>query len=200
MRIFTLGLALVVTLPHPGFGACSGGACSVPGGGSLATDCIVELDGVMLNNPPTRPRGVVCTDGDLSCDTDATPNGACNFKINACLNNPDPRFPSCVTPSVATIEVKNRPPTSVSYNPQLASLQSAMQALVPTSANVCTAVQTITVALRDRGGVYRPNSVKIRTIATSSAGVRDRDRLKLKCLPSTVATGPGATFSRDFSV
>jgi hypothetical protein len=157
---------------------------------------MVEYDGVTLNNPPTRPRGVLCTDGDPACDADATPNGACNFKITACLNNPDTRFPSCVTPNVASITVKNRPTTSPSYNPQLATLQSAIQALVPTSSNVCTGEQNISVPLRVRGGNFRPNTVKIRSVALASAGTKDNDRVKLKCLPSTTLGGPAATFAR----
>ena len=137
--MWTLGLVVALGALTPGlsFGACAGGACSIPGGGSLATDCIVELDGVMANSPPTRPRGVVCTDGDPTCDGDAVANGACNFKLTGCLNNPDPRFPSCTGTNVSSITVKNRPPTSKTYNPQLAALQSALQALVPTSSNVC---------------------------------------------------------------
>jgi hypothetical protein len=191
-----LGMAGVLATCGNGLALCSGGACSAPGGGSLTTDCMVEYDGVTLNNPTTRPRGVLCTDGDPACDADATPNGACNFKITACLNNPDPRFPSCVTPNVASITVKNRPPTSASYNPQLAALQSAIQALVPTAANVCTGEQNISVPLRVRNGAFRPNTVKIRSVALASAGTKDNDRVKLKCLPSTTLAGPAGTFAR----
>jgi len=59
--MWMLGLVAALGALTPGlsYGACPGGACSIPGGGSLATDCIVEIDGVMANNPPTRPRGVV---------------------------------------------------------------------------------------------------------------------------------------------
>jgi hypothetical protein len=190
------GLALAMATPGSSFAACPGGACAAPGGGSFTTDCMVEYDGVMLNNPATRPRGVICTDGDPTCDTDATPNGACNFKITACLNNPDPRFPTCVSPNVQSVTVKNRPPTSPSYNAQLAALQTAMSSLAPTSSNVCTAEQSITVPLRVRSNNYRPGTVKIRSIALNSAGAKDTDRLKLKCLPSTTAPGPQATFAR----
>ena len=200
MRILTLAMGLAVVAPALSLAACPGGACSVPGGGSLATDCMVELDGVMLNSPTTRPRGVLCTDGDPSCDADATANGACNFKLTACLNNPDPRFPLCTGTNVATIEVKNRPVTSPSHNPQLAVLQGSLNALLPAATNVCTAEHSVTVALRVRGGVFRPNTVKVRTIARSSSLTKDSDRLKLKCLPSSTFTGPNAGFARAETV
>ncbi len=134
---FVLGLAAATAMPGTSLAVCTGGACSVPGGGSLATDCLVEYDGVTLNNPPTRPRGVLCTDGDPTCDTDAVPNGVCNFKLTACVNNPDGRFPACVLSDVASVTVKNRPPTSPAYNAGLAALQTAVSQLLPTSSNVC---------------------------------------------------------------
>lgn len=196
LRAVAFGLAVVTGTYGTSLALCTGGACSAPGGGSLATDCLLEYDGVTLNDPATRPRGLVCTDGDPTCDADATPNGACNFKIAACLNNPDGRFPACTAPSVASVTVKNRPPSSPSYNADLAALQSSIQALLPTSSNACTGEQNVSVPLRMRSGVYRPNTVKIRSIALSSSGAKDSDRVKLKCLPSTAASGPSATFAR----
>jgi hypothetical protein len=196
LRILSLGLGLALLGPAASFGACPGGACSVPGGGSLVTDCMVEFDGVTLNNPVNRPRGVLCTDGDPACDLDATPNGVCNFALTACLNNPDPRFPACTGTDVASVIVKNRPPTSKSHNPQLATLQTAMQALVPTAGNVCTGEHPVSVTLRQRNGLFRPNTVKVRAIGTSSLGRRDNDRVKLKCMPSPARPGVNATFSR----
>jgi hypothetical protein len=194
--ILMLASALGAMAPATGFALCPGGACSAPGGGSLTTDCMVEFDGVMLNNPPTRPRGVICTDGDPACDLDAAPNGVCNFKLTACLNNPDPRFPGCVAPNVQSITIKNRPPTSASYNAQLAAMQSAVQALVPTSSNVCTGEQSISVPLRLRNLIFRPNTVKVRSLALSSTGTKDTDRVKLKCIPSPSRPGFNSPFAR----
>ena len=196
LRVFMLGLAFGSLTPTASYAVCPGGACAAPGGGSLVTDCMVEYDGVTLNDPPTRPRGVLCTDGDPTCDADATPNGACNFKITACLNNPDTRFPACTAPDVSSITVQNRPPTSPAYNAQLSALQSALQGLVPSSTNVCTGEQSVTVALRVRNAAYRPNTVKIRSVALSALGTKDTDRVKLKCLPSSTLAGPTATFTR----
>jgi hypothetical protein len=195
-RLLSLTAGLMLSVPGLGWAACPGGACSVPGGGSLKTDCIVEYDGVTLNEPPHKPRNVLCTDGDPACDLDATPNGVCNFALTACLNNPDPRFPACTGTDVASVEVRNRPPTSNSHNPQLAALQAAMQALVPTSSNVCTDEQPISVALRVRNGLFRPTTVKVRSTARTSTGVKDSDRVKLKCTPSPLRPGENTTFAR----
>src|SRR5262245_20773184 len=102
-------LALLVATSQA-WGLCTGGACSAPGAGRLDPDCITEYDGVVLNYPTSHPRNVVCTDGDPSCDADATANVQCRFDITVCLNNPDPRFPACTGTDVVGFEVKNRAP------------------------------------------------------------------------------------------
>src|SRR5262249_40487532 len=140
------------------WGACAGGACSVPGAGPLTTDCITEIDGVTLNDPPTKPRNVKCVDGDPTCDADAVPNGECPFDLTVCLNNPAPRFPACTPSDVASYVVKNHALSSPKYDPQLAAIESAVAGLgLPNASNVCTGVQQFRVPLVVRGGVYRQN-------------------------------------------
>src|SRR5258706_10582241 len=104
--IFRAALALgVLATWHPVSATATcppAGDCSVPGGGSTSFDCLVEYDGVTPNDPPSLPKRVKCTDGDPTCDTDGLANGSCRFRVSACINNPDSRFPSC-PPSVSPI-------------------------------------------------------------------------------------------------
>jgi hypothetical protein len=43
---------------------------------------------------PDKPYIVVCEDGDLSCDADGAPNGACDITMNACVGQITPTCPS----------------------------------------------------------------------------------------------------------
>jgi hypothetical protein len=45
-----------------------------------------RVDGVTA----TRATTVLCADGDPSCDTDATADGACTFSVNLCLLADEP--------------------------------------------------------------------------------------------------------------
>lgn len=51
------------------------------GGGLADTDCTVGFDGVSATDGES---GVVCTDGDPTCDADAVSDGSCSFEIRAC--------------------------------------------------------------------------------------------------------------------
>jgi len=192
-----LGALTLMMAASQAWGACAGGACSAPGAGPLQTDCVVEYDGVTLNNPATRPRNVVCTDGDPACDADATPNGTCRFDLTICLNNPDPRFPACVPSDVASFVVRNRAPSSPKFDTRLAAIEASVNTLgLPNAGNVCTAVQQFKVDLVVRDGTYRPGKNKIRSKALTSGGAKDADRIKFQCMPSAAAPAPGATFAR----
>jgi len=53
----------------------------VLGGGLADTDCTVGFDGVSATDGES---GVVCTDGDPTCDADAVANGSCLFEVSVC--------------------------------------------------------------------------------------------------------------------
>jgi len=53
----------------------------VLGGGLADTDCTVGFDGVSATDGES---GVVCTDGDPTCDADAVADGSCRFEIRLC--------------------------------------------------------------------------------------------------------------------
>src|SRR6185503_16630944 len=82
------------------------------------------------------------------------------------------------------------------YVAGIADLQAALQALVQTSSNVCTAAQNISVPLRVKSGVFRPGTVKVRSTGVSNTAARDSDRIKLKCMPSPNRPTVGSPFTR----
>ena len=52
------------------------------------------------------PKPVIkCYEGDPHCDEDPdVDNGLCTFTTRICINNTDPRLPSCVPSDVSTLE------------------------------------------------------------------------------------------------
>ena len=162
--------------------ACPGD-CSAPGAGPDATECLVEYDGVTLNYPPTSPKHVRCTDGDPACDLDGTANGTCEFMIFACLNNADPRFPTCTAEAIYRILFRANSPGIIGLDPQLVALAESVFAVLPTSTTVCSEPMPVSVPLK---AGPRIGYKRIRSKAEANDGViKDTDRFKLYCLPST---------------
>src|SRR5262245_48874428 len=54
---------------------------AVLGGGLPDTDCRMIFQGVSATN---ESSGVVCTDGDPTCDDDGVANGSCRFAVRLC--------------------------------------------------------------------------------------------------------------------
>jgi len=177
------------------------GECSVPGKGSAATECIVEYDGITFNYPVGREKQLRCTDGDPSCDTDGLANGVCKFEIAACLNNTDPRFPSCTPTDVGMLEIKNKKITSKRYNPQIQTLQDAVNALgLPTAASVCTPLETFTVPLRSKASGFKKGKLRLVSKAYTTGGMKDVDKIKIFCLPNPIFPSPTTGYARALTI
>src|SRR5262245_33159040 len=70
-------------------------ADQVPGkGGNCAASWDTGTATARASAGPDKPYIVVCEDGDLSCDADGKPNGACSITINACVGQVTPTCPS----------------------------------------------------------------------------------------------------------
>lgn len=102
--------------------------CPVKGGGTAATDCLIEFDGVAPLEDGSRV--IECADGDPTCDHDPTP-GVCGFELTACLNNADPSLPTCTATGIDRVTVRGGGEDG-------RSLAQAVEALLPTSQNTCT--------------------------------------------------------------
>ena len=184
LAVALLTLALVDL--GPAWGACSA-TYNVPGGGPEETDCHAEFGSpaLFLNYPPLNPanpkkrRQVRCFDGEPGCDTDGVVNGVCNFPIDVCLRNADPAL-ACIPADVTSVTVDNKPVGSPKYSPELAALQTALNALLPATSCACTSGQALPVALNGDG--KRPGRRTVKVSATAGAAT-DTDRLKLFCVP-----------------
>src|SRR5262249_25301877 len=168
------------------------GRVRVLGGGSAAKDCRAQW---VLINTTTNLNNQVCQDGDVSCDGDATPDGACTFKIGICFNA---STPDCSVDTTTSYELNRPVPTHGAANDRSAAsnLINALKLLGGTvggnTQNVvtfspalsgirCTPLADVRVATR-RG---RAGRSILRGSAHSGDGVMDPDRLRLMCDPAS---------------
>jgi outer membrane protein assembly factor BamB len=179
---FVVGLVILLGAT-PALADCSDGAC-VPGGGPERTDCLAEFRAPRPNFPffdPTRQKQkrakeVRCFDGDAGCDVDGEVDGACTFPVDVCLAATDPALPGCTAGGVDRAALKVR-------KGEVGSLVADVAALVPTAETACSTGGRVTVALKARKkGGFKSGKALVKVIAKGGAG-KDKDKLKLRCLP-----------------
>jgi len=154
----------------------------IPGGGKASRDCWLEFEvgDLALNFPaaPKKSRELRCFDGEAGCDLDGATNGSCTFAIDVCLYNDDASLPGCTPSDVTAALVSNK-----KNDPGLASLQAAIDALLPASSNVCTSGETIDVPTKvSGGGKEKRGKAKVK-IKTETATGKTAEKLKLACIP-----------------
>lgn len=164
--------------------------CPIKGGKDETTDCYAELasDVVRLNYPffnPAKPKPAKelrCFDGDPGCDLDGVVNNSCTFDVDLCLRNPDPSLPSCTPEDVTEVAIKG----STKKFPELETLQSAVDALLPATTNVCSTGQSVAVALKgpDSKGAFKRSKLNLKVLASTASGT-DKNKVKLTCVPHT---------------
>lgn len=170
MAALACALALARTAPA----ACPAADC-FGGGGPPATDCFVEFDGTVTANTS-------CTDGNPSCDMDGVVNGVCVFPIAACLNVAgDAR---CTPASLSATPVVRPANSAVAQ-----ALGQALAALDPAQP-ACTS-RGIAVPLAAKLTGVKQGVARL-AITAQAGAKRDRDKLRLTCLPS-----PGAPSLRN---
>jgi len=162
-------------------------SCPLTTGGTPATDCHAEFasTAMRLNSPFFNPakgkpsKEHACFDGDAGCDLDGVVNNECVFDIDLCLHNDDPNLPDCAVADVTEVSIKG----NATKIPALATLQSAVSALLPATTNVCTSGVTLTLPLKGPTGKgdYKPTKAAVKVL-TRAGGV-DKDTLRLRCVP-----------------
>ena len=128
----------------------------VAGGGLVDADCRTVFQGVSATNGSS---GVVCVDGDPSCDTDGVADGTCRFAVAACIGTPTA---SCQTVPLSTITVGG-----------LALVPPAL----PASDGACGPSLAVDVPV---GGA--PQAATL--LAHGGGALRDVDYLNLCCIPA----------------
>jgi sugar lactone lactonase YvrE len=166
-----------------------GAATCVPGGGKTSTDCLTEFK---LTPPGGRgpAPSLSCVDGDSTCDADTT-IGQCTFRIGVCLNNEDPRL-DCTPGAIASLKLTGKQAAGAGAQ----ALLTGLATLAPTTPLAKARGVAFDRALSDRNRCTPPGDfVVVRkkkkkgtgklgvvTAVTASKG-KDKDRLKLTCLP-----------------
>jgi hypothetical protein len=141
-------------------------------GGRSRKECQVEMWG---GAPERSKTGVprtrwTCTDG-APCDRDGVVNGTCTFLVGGCFTVTDARTPTCTPAPVDSATV-----TSHQSVPSLASIQSAIDAVLPTTGAACSRGVPVSVDAS--------KTIAISVDGTHAGKRADKDTLRLRCLPS----------------
>ncbi len=140
------------------------------GGRNPAVDCLVEFGGLQTTDES-------CFDGNPTCDSDGAVDGVCTFDLSVCLNVAGDA--GC-TPGGMTKLPSVRPARSAAAR----SLSSAIATLDPSQPG-CTAPGLAVPLTTALNGVKQTTA---RVAVTAGAGrKRDRNKLRLTCLPSPLA-------------
>jgi len=134
--------------------------------------------------PSTLSTTWRCVDGDPLCDQGPAGDRSCDFAIGVCVNGDE----LAGTPTgVARVVVRNKPPRSPRHDPELAALQTGIDALgLPTpSQSLCTP-DTVTVRVRRQGsGKAGKRTVMLEAVSwphpVTGRVRRERNRLRLVC-------------------
>lgn len=176
------------------------------GGGSASVDCLVVFD-APVNAPSARPRHVRCVDGDASCDADGVANGACEIEVSVCANS---TFNAgCTLRGVQSIRVEHAlDDGDPRFDPDFQALQSRVDEeieLPADTADLCTAPSTIRVVVKGPLGKSnrcsgRNKKLKVTSLSQVVDGRirKDKDRLKLTCLPAPASCVPRSLFTGTF--
>jgi hypothetical protein len=172
-------------------------ALIVGGGGGLSTDCLSVFD-APVNTPVTKPRKVVCVDGDPTCDADGAVNGSCSTPLRVCANSTDAAVAACSLSGVESIHVEHAldngdPKFDPDFQALQAKIGSGIEPLPATDPDVCSTLSHVHVFIKGPVGrnVCHRGKKKLRltTVSTANAGTpgrvyTDRDALTVICGPS----------------
>jgi len=157
------------------------GRC-VPAIGAASRRCAVEW--LPMASPPTSlglPASVIrCKDGNPTCDVDRE-RGQCTFEVLVCIDNSDPRFPSCgprVTNAVEVVSADVRRTADRATTANTAALADALDALTGTP-DECTAPIPLVVPMRGKRSGGRVFALRAHT----SRGMV-QSKLRLVCDPA----------------
>jgi len=166
------------------WGHCLPAFALVLGGGSPQTDCWAAFDGVNATTGTT----VSCTDSDPTCDADERADGTCTYRLRICLDVND--GPECRPEPIHRVRLRGFglgfhpirsfvPPLPVSTE----TCGPFGEVRVPTTPPPTTAPSPSSPSSSPYGV---SNSRRLSMVAFGRRGRRDRDRLKLVCLPARI--------------
>jgi cysteine-rich repeat protein len=162
----------------------------VPGRGAPTTDCLVEWSVTNPTNLPLTDDGAfrvdqICHDGDPLCDFDGVA-GQCTFHVRVCADNTN--LPACEPPErLAGWTITSPSVNKAVRDPVAAAIRTAFLGTVPgaivgpSTRDLCSPVVEAVVPLRQPGD--RPRKLVLKTRADTYGKAKDKDQLKLTCVP-----------------
>jgi hypothetical protein len=155
----------------------------VRGGGSRATDCLLELNIIPPEAVTQSAHPVArCTDNDPLCDNDDT-LGRCTFGVSVCVNMPDPLLRQCSTDEdlvdFAILAPRVNAPKGSIDRLNVDNLAFALPDFPFTGVNVCSLTVPFVV---ERTRADAPGIGEIR-MRLSTATRPDYDRIRFVCDP-----------------
>lgn len=159
------------------------------------SECLLEWrvarDEVVPGKDGFPSAAVVCTEGDPACDRGGSPD-TCLFDVAACLNNADPRLPSCPRGEPTRLEIRSPRATSRAAHERAinAGLSVALGALGLGSDTVRSSIaddcRSLLVAVplkKTRNGLKKPARVTLELKLLVADRRNDSDKLTLTCNP-----------------
>jgi len=203
----TLFAALVTSMLVQGAPA---GATIVGGGGGASRDCLTVFD-ADVNTPATKPKNIVCNDGDSTCDKDGVANGVCNFEVAVCVNS-SYNAGVCDLAGVRLITVEHSADNGdPKFDPEFQALQTRIDSDIRPYPNnttdACTIAPTnffvpIKGPFKNDKCKKNKKSVKLVTESTPAAGqgsiIVDKDKIDLVCNPPVGGCDPGVLFANTY--
>jgi len=134
------------------------------------------------------PPKISCVDGDSSCDHDAV-GGQCTFRLAGCLNNTDPRIPTCAPAAITSVKLSGNQGLgagglalanglgTLAPSSQLSRGRGVSFTNAFTEQNGCTPFGDFVVTRKKKNG-----KGKLTVLTTTSASGKDKDKIKLLCL------------------
>ncbi len=149
-------------------------------GGSGARECLarVALQPALTDGAGAIAAEQACTDGDPTCDADATP-GACGFVVAGCFGLSDARLAAC--PAVPGVRARVLAPGAAGR----ASRRQLVAALRAVTMPGCMQPVTVRVPLRGRRDRLRPGKATLVFVARAAGAGRDRDAVRFLCRPGS---------------
>jgi hypothetical protein len=142
----------------------------VLGGGPARTDCFaawqVTSPDVAANRGPT---GVDCEDGDPACDVDGRTDGVCSFGVSFCAGAVSD---ACTPDAVTAVKLSKR------------AAQAGVTAPVLPASGTCGPATIVPMAVGNGPRGQRPSRTFVLSATATTASGRDRDVVRLRCVPN----------------
>ena len=167
-------------------------------GGPRQNRCQLEFGTVGTTAAKGRNAKRLCSEGDPTCDVDQQFNNSCTFRIQVCMNVPDPRMSGCKPARIVKLDVL-QPTLATDVGKAVASgVISAAHSSAPDQAHISPGSVsfgppvtdftcgsgTFAVPLKGTAGKARPGTVRVRARTSDNSGrVRSIGTITFTCVP-----------------